>query len=51
MHQRVSLARPGQVHPAVFQDPVGAPGGGGLPGVTPGDIVHRRARPRRQRGE
>ena len=51
MHRRVSLTRSSQVHPAVFQDPVNAPGGSGLPGVTPSDIVHRRARPRRQRGE
>ena len=51
MHRRVSLARASQVHPAVFQDPVTAPGGGGLTGVAPSGIVHRRARPRRQRGE
>ncbi len=51
MHRRVGLARAGQVHPAIFQDPVDPPGGGGLAGVPPGGIVHRYARPRRQRGE
>ena len=51
MHRRVGLTRAGQVHPAVFQDPVAAAGGGGLTGVPPGDVVHRCARPRRQRGE
>jgi hypothetical protein len=51
MHWRIGLARAGQVHPAVFQHPVNAAGGGGLAGVPPGGAVHRRARPRRQRGE
>ena len=51
VHRRAGLARSGQVHPAVFQHPVNAPGGSGLPGVTPGNVVHRRARPRRERGE
>ena len=30
MHRRVSLAGAGEVHPVVFQHPVGAAGGGGL---------------------
>jgi len=51
MHGRVELTRAGQVHPAVFDDPVDAAGGGGLTGIPRGNIVHRRARPRRQRSD
>ena len=51
VHRRVGLARAGQVHPAVFQHPVAAAGGGGLAGVPPGGVVHRGAGLRRQRGE
>jgi len=51
MHGRVGLTRAGQVHPAVFDDPVDAAGGGGLTGIPRGNIVHRRARPRRQRSD
>ena len=43
MHRRVGLARAVQVHPAVFEHPVAAAGGGGLPGVPRGGVVHRRA--------
>ena len=51
MHHRVALAGAADVHPVVLQHPVGAPRGGGLARVPPGDVVHLLARPRRQRGE
>ena len=45
VHRRIALAGAGQVHPAVFQHPVAAAGGGGLARVPPGDVVHRGACP------